>query len=95
MGLEIPVRPADLVGQVAAVLARDLGAGDLAVTGAGLLSRMSSWAEDGLLAAHLAFSYQQVGDTQNANLLIDNFEQFLESRDVKIQGISIELLAHG
>jgi TolB-like protein/Tfp pilus assembly protein PilF len=39
--------------------------------------------EDGLLAAHLAFSYQQVGDTQNANLLIDNFEQFLESRDVK------------
>jgi TolB-like protein/Tfp pilus assembly protein PilF len=38
---------------------------------------------DGLLAAHLAFAYQQVGDMPNANLVINDYEQFLENRDVK------------
>ena len=39
--------------------------------------------EDGLIAAHLAFAYQQVGDMQSANFLLNEFEQFLESRDSK------------
>jgi TolB-like protein/Tfp pilus assembly protein PilF len=39
--------------------------------------------EDGLIAAHLAFAYQQIGDIQNANIVINDFEQFLENLDIK------------